>query len=184
MKSLKGKLLLASNHLLDPNFIQSVVLVVQHDKNGALGLVLNRPADLTVKEAWEQVSQTPCKREDHLYVGGPCEGVLMALHPCETVGQLEVVEGLYFSTETKNIEWLMRQDPRKQMRFFVGYSGWSPGQLEKEMESGSWLTAEANLQRVFSDEESLWRQVKRELAYTQLAGQANPKIIPDNPNNN
>ena len=170
--------------MLDPNFIQSVVLMVQHDKGGALGLVLNRPTEITIKQAWSQVSESVCDREDCLYVGGPCEGVLMALHPFASAGQLEVVPELFFCTETRHVEWLVRQKDETRIRFFVGYSGWSPGQLEKEMDSGSWLTTPASLERVFLPDETLWRQIKRELAFTQLAGQVNPNIIPDDPASN
>jgi putative transcriptional regulator len=184
MESLKGHLLISSPRLLDPNFIQSVVLMVQHDTNGALGLVLNRPTEMTLKQAWEQVSQSPCERDDSLYVGGPCEGVLMAIHPFESAGQIEILPGLYFATETQHIEWLLQQTQEKRMRFFVGYSGWSPGQLEGELESGSWITANATLERVFLPDETIWRQVKREISLEQIMGKLNPRLIPNDPSLN
>ncbi len=181
MKSLKGQLLIASPRLLDPNFVQTVVLMVQHDKDGALGLVLNRPTELKLRKAWEQVSQTTCDREDNLYVGGPCEGVLMAIHPFAEASQVEVLPGLHFATETEHIKWLIQQGEEKRMRFFVGYSGWQAGQLENEIDSGSWLIMPATIDRIFASEQTMWRQTKREVELAAIADKANPGILPSNP---
>jgi putative transcriptional regulator len=181
MKSLKGQLLIASPKLLDPNFAQSVVLMVQHDKSGALGLILNRKTEMTLQEGWEQVSQTPCPREGYLYVGGPCEGVLMAIHPYEEAGQMQVLPDLWFSTDTQHIEWLLKQTDEPRIRFFVGYAGWSPGQLENELQIGSWLITPATTERVFAPEDTLWRNIKREVALSAIIGKVNPKIIPADP---
>ena len=181
MKSLKGPLLIASPRLLDPNFVQTVVLMVQHDKNGALGLVLNRPTELTLRQAWEQVSQSTCERNDNLYVGGPCEGVLMAIHPFAEASQIEVLPGLHFATETDHIKWLIQQGDEKNVRFFVGYAGWTAGQLENEIEGGSWLSMPATIERVFASVETLWRQAKREIELAAILGKANPGILPSDP---
>jgi len=80
MKSLQGHLLIASPTLLDPNFRKSVVLLVQHNEEGAMGLVLNRPTETKLCEAWTQVAETDCASDASLNLGGPCEGPLMALH--------------------------------------------------------------------------------------------------------
>lgn len=183
MKSLKGQLLIASTRLLDPSFAQAVVLMVQHNKDGAMGLVLNRQTDLAVREAWSQVSQSPCVREENLYVGGPCEGVLMALHPFASASQVEVFEGLHFATETQHMEWLLQQG-EAPMRFFVGYAGWSAGQLETEMEAGSWIVTPATLDRVFMPEDAQWQRIKRELAIAAVLPGYDPKIIPPDPSRN
>ena len=109
----------------------------------------------------------------------------MAIHPFESAGQLEIVPGLYFATDTQHIEWLLTQeDAEKHVRFFVGYSGWSPGQLENELEAGSWLTAPATIDRIFAPEEALWRSIKRELSLEALTGKVNPKLIPSDPSMN
>lgn len=184
MKSLKGKLLLAAPSLLDPNFVQSVVLIVQHDENGALGLILNRPTQMTLKEAWEQVSEIPCSRSDPLYVGGPCEGVLMVLHSIEDEGQIEVMEGVYFATQSEQIQALLTRPEESRMRFFVGYAGWQAGQLEGEMEGGSWTVAPADAERVFGPDKDLWRRVKREVAMHSILGRVNPRILPSDPSHN
>src|SRR4051812_11769682 len=104
MKSLQGQLLIASPKLMDPNFFKSVVLVVQHGDGGALGLILNRRIDVTVQSAWGQVSEGTCEVEGNLHQGGPCEGPLMVVHGEESLGQLEVLPGIHFSTERESIE--------------------------------------------------------------------------------
>src|SRR5581483_6683525 len=120
MKSYKGHLLVASPKLRDPNFFRAVVLLVQHDENGSLGLVLNRPMEVAVQAAWKQLSQSPCEIEGHLHHGGPCEGVLMALHTDMEASDLEIVGGVYFSTTKDAIEHLVaRGGGGAQVRLFV-----------------------------------------------------------------
>ena len=184
MKSLTSHLLVASPALLDSNFVQTVVLMVQHDSNGALGLILNRPTLMSLKDAWDQVSDTECERTDSLYLGGPCEGVLMAIHPFAEAAGIEVLPGLYVSSETEHIETLLKRTEEQRMRFFVGYAGWTAGQLEAELETGSWQTAPATIYRVFAPVETLWRQIKRETALMAIVGTVNPKIMPSDPSNN
>ena len=74
MKSLQGHLLVASPKLVDPNFFHTVVLLVQHNQEGALGLVLNRPLQTTVQEMWQEVGESQCEVDQPLHQGGPCEG--------------------------------------------------------------------------------------------------------------
>lgn len=183
MKSLKGHLLVASPQLLDPNFVQTIVLMVQHDKDGALGLVLNRPMDTNIRQAWEQIKGVECEREDALYLGGPMQGVLMAIHTQPEASQIEVLPGLHFATEADRIEYLVEHTD-EQVRFFVGYAGWGPGQLEEELQTGSWLTMPARIEDVFSTTERQWLDISRQLAWSALASTLNPKIIPEDPSTN
>src|SRR5437660_1340859 len=103
MKSLQGQLLLASSRLPDPNFARTVILMVRHGEEGALGLVLNRPLETTVHEACSEVLETPCAAEGFLYQGGPCEGPLMALHTNADASDMDVIEGVYFTTEREKM---------------------------------------------------------------------------------
>jgi putative transcriptional regulator len=125
--------------LADPNFFRTVVLIVQHNDQGALGLILNRPTRATVGEVCEKLLDEPGEAiVGQVHQGGPCEGPLMILHDEETVGDLTVMPGVYFTTERTKLEWLLRQhDGRATV--FVGYSGWSAGQLEQELAGNSWL---------------------------------------------
>ena len=184
MKSLRGHLLVASPRLVDPNFIRAVLLMVQHDEEGALGLILNRVTDTTIGEAWTQVSNSPCARQDEpLHHGGPCEGPLMVVHTNEHVSQLEVLPGIYFSSQKDDIEWLVEQkdDP---VKFFIGCAGWAPEQLEHELGTGSWLTTPAAVESIFDPEDDQWAKVTNQIARVMAHPLMNPKIIPRDPSLN
>src|SRR5215471_6127747 len=117
---LKGKVLVAAAELLDPNFARAIVLIVQHDENGAMGLVLNRPLSTSVEEAWTQVSAVPYPNDDPLYQGGPCEGPLMVVHRDRKRGQIDLANGLYLSSDADSVKSLVSDDILP-LKFFVGY---------------------------------------------------------------
>ena len=189
MDSLRGKLLLASRRMADPNFFRTVILMVQHGEDGALGLVLNRPLEMTVKQACDDALELTCCTEDVLHQGGPCQGPLMVLHSDRHIGtghlgkltHDEVFAGVYFSTERDELEWLLKQE-KPPAKFFVGYSGWSPGQLETELDSGSWLIVAATKQLVFQPGETeQWSKLVTRLT---LGQRINADMIPDDPSVN
>jgi putative transcriptional regulator len=184
MNSLQGHLLVASPKLRDPNFFRAVVLLVQHDEQGSLGLVLNRPLDVAIRSAWKQLSTTPCEIDGHLHQGGPCEGCLMALHTDVEASDLEVLEGVQFSTTKDAIEHLVSHGGGRNVRLFVGYAGWSPGQLECELAEGSWLTIPATLDRVFNPQVHAWELLLRTIGREALLQVMDPKIVPDDPSVN
>ena len=105
----RGHLLVAAPELLDPNFRQTVVLIVEHGEQGTLGLVLTRPTDTTVKDLWEQIGtgDEQCTSDRPLYVGGPVEGPLMALHTHESLVDATVLPGVYFSVQKDNLTELV-----------------------------------------------------------------------------
>lgn len=180
MESLQGKLLIASAQLLDPNFVRSVILMVQHDENGALGLILNRPLKVTVKEACEKAMEIETDILSPLHQGGPCEGPLMALHTDPENAQVEVIDGIHFSAEREQVEQLLAGDG-ENARFYIGYSGWSAGQLESEMETGSWLIAQAQREYIMNDLPRLWHTLFKQLTLGQWI---DPARIPDDPSVN
>jgi putative transcriptional regulator len=177
MESTQGKLLLASPRLADPNFARSVVLMIQHNDQGALGLILNRPLHITVRQACEQSLGETCEVEGMLHEGGPCEGPLMVLHGNEMDKDADVLPGVFFTTEKSKIESLLKQQI-SAARYFVGYAGWSPGQLEAEMEMNSWMVADAQPANVFDEQASLWLKLMRQRALGQWV---DPSRIPDDP---
>jgi len=183
MKSLQGYLLLASPKLRDPNFAQSVVLIVQHDENGALGLIVNRPTETTLADAWSQVSETACVSQAKLFQGGPCEGPLMVLHGKPSVGQMEVTSGVYFSTEAESVTWLV-QNEAVPAKYFVGYAGWSPGQLEAELVDTGWQVAPAEAEHIFDTPEDYWLKLTQTLARSRTYPQVTDKTMPTDPSMN
>ena len=158
METLQGQFLVASSKLADPNFFRTVVLIVRHSEEGAMGMVINRPANLTVREVWEKVSESSCETDEHLHVGGPCPGPLMSLHERVDLADLEVLSGLYFTAAPENIAQLVGQQ-QTEVRFFAGYAGWGPGQLENEYASGAWLAVPATVEQVFSTGDGLWEDL-------------------------
>src|SRR6476659_10873968 len=108
-KSLAGHFLVASRYLRDPNFVQSVVLMIHHDHEGAMGVVINRPSDKSVREVWEMIGNDPCDRDDRIYVGGPVPGPLVALHPLQAFSDHQVLPGLFFSTNRDALDLIVRR---------------------------------------------------------------------------
>lgn len=159
MESLRGRLLISSGGLFDPNFRHTVVLIGEHNAEGALGVVINRPLDVTVADA-VPVLGSLVKPGELLFQGGPVQPsspVLVAelAHP-------ELADILIFGT----VGFLVGEvstDAKTgihRARVFAGYSGWGPGQLEAEMEQDSWIVEPALEEDVFTDDpDTLWRRV-------------------------
>lgn len=165
-----GTLLLSVPQMLDPNFMHTVVLMVEHNEDGAYGLVVNRPSPLDLALVMA--------RHEHLggihfpvHLGGPVarENTLHVLHRCpdELPGGMEIVDGLCLGADLETLGALLSDgaDHTGEVRLFLGYSGWGGGQLDLELASGSWLPAPPDADLVFSDlsAESLWRRAVRSL---------------------
>jgi putative transcriptional regulator len=180
--SLQGQLLIASSNLSDPNFARTVVLVAAHSESGALGLILNRELETPLRKVWEMVSTIPCLREDNVRHGGPVGGSLMAVHDQPPLANLVVTEELYVATELNPMELLVTSTEGRA-RFYVGHAGWGPGQLESEMEEGSWLLLPASSGHVFDDQDALtlWRTTMTEVGRRQVRALFSLKHIPENP---
>ncbi len=173
-----GVLLVAPPMLQDPNFKRSVVLLCEHSGEGSFGLMLNRPLDLQLKDVLEDIAPF----EDHLSLGGPVEpNTLHFLHRFEEVPQaIRVADDIYWGGEFEAIKDLARsgQAHGESLRFFLGYAGWTTGQLGQEVEAGGWILAEADSSRVFPEEPfRLWRLILRNMGgeYAVLAN------FPDDP---
>ena len=183
MKSLQGQLLIASSLLVDPNFSRSVLLMIQHGEEGALGVILNRPLKITIQTAWEQISEGPCHADGFLHQGGPCEGPLMVLHTRKALSQVEVLPGLYFSTEKDAVEQLVSTS-EGALKFFVGYAGWGPGQLEGEMEEGGWLATPITSGEIFSSDDENWNRIRTIAARSAAFPWLDPATFPSDPSAN
>jgi putative transcriptional regulator len=182
-ESLQGKLLIATPMLRDPNFNQTVTLVVRHDEEGALGLVLNRPSQTTLSQAWAGVSETPCPHEGYVYQGGPCPGPLMILHEREELADLQVCAGLWFSTDADHARALMEASAGP-LRCFVGYAGWGATQLESELQTGCWLTLPVQVRRLWEPNPRLWLDACRSADPNALDPRLNPRSVPPDPSFN
>ncbi|MBN1911799.1 MAG: YqgE/AlgH family protein [Pirellulales bacterium] len=183
MKSLKGQLLVATPHLPDENFFRTVVLMVEHNANGALGVVLNRPASQSVAELWEQVSEEPCTSPQKIHFGGPVSGPLMAVHTDRNLAEMEILPGVFLAAQKGNLDQLVRQEEHP-FRVFLGHSGWGGGQLEGELEHGSWLITPATIEYVFFADDNLWETVARHIGDTVLLEALKIDHLPQDPSVN
>ncbi len=169
MKSLKGSLILDNGKLAGSAFHRTVVLICEHDANGAFGLVLNRHLGHTVGEALDAVVPEEVERLP-LFWGGPVQPqALSYLIRGTTTAGTNVMPGLRLSHSLEELEPL---GTSVQFKFFAGYAGWGPGQLDNEMKHEAWLAVPATLELVFHPQpEALWKLILRtqSLEYRLLA---------------
>jgi putative transcriptional regulator len=161
MESLKGQLLVAGAGLLEPNFRRTVVLVGEHTEDGALGVVLNRAAPVTVGEVVPALAELAGAGEP-MYFGGPVQPgavvVLADLQEPERSG-LAVFGTIGFLTGEVEPDGL---GAVRRARVFAGYAGWGPGQLEAEVDEQAWILEPAAPEDVFTeDPDGLWETVLR-----------------------
>jgi putative transcriptional regulator len=159
--SLAGKLLVASTTLEDPNFARTVVLIGLHSEEGALGLVLNRPSNLTVGEGAPALAETISEPEEPIFVGGPVQptsAVLLAEFTDPALAGLLVLGRIGLPAPDADLAELAGGTSRH--RVFAGYAGWGAGQLDGEIDRGDWISHHAEPADVFTDDpERLWRDV-------------------------
>lgn len=163
--ALTGRLLVAAPILTDPHFARAVVLLLDHDDDGTLGVVVNRPSSVDVAEvlpAWHQLVTGPAV----VFEGGPVAldaalGLAALATPADgPLGWSEVAPGLGLLDLDAPPELL--GPALRSMRVFAGYAGWAPGQLEAEVAEGAWYVVESDPGDPFSDEpDELWHAVLR-----------------------
>jgi putative transcriptional regulator len=160
MDSLQGQLLVASPALLDPNFHRTVVLVAQHDEDGTMGLVLNRTAELAVAEAAPVLGEL-VEPSALLHAGGPVQPtavIIVAEFDDPAEATVPIFDDVGFVAGDADFDELAPKLQRA--RIFAGLAGWSPGQLEAELEREDWIVEPANADDVFSeDPATLWSDV-------------------------
>ncbi len=147
-------LLIAMPNLLDPNFFRAVVLMCAHSDEGAFGLVINRPTEVTASKVCAE-SDIPWTGDDESVVfgGGPVEpqrGWLLHSADAMYPGSQLVAGGVALSASQESLE-AYGANPAGRFRLVLGYAGWGPGQLESELSQGAWLTAPAIPDLVFHD---------------------------------
>ena len=159
MESARGQLLIAGPTLLDPNFWRTVVLVIEHTDEGALGLVLNRASETIVSDAVPQLS-TLVDSEEQLFIGGPVQpSAVIVLAEFEDAGDAALIAFadigvLGTGGEIEEVAGV------RAGRAFVGHAGWGPGQLDSELERGDWITEPARRSDAFCAEPTeLWAEV-------------------------
>ena len=163
MESLRGQLIIAAPTLLDPNFARSVVLIAEHTEEGAMGLVLNRPATTLVDEAVPDLAWLAAE-EERVWVGGPvAETAVIVLAEWDEpalAGAIVAGDLGFVGADADQPEQL--DGAIRRARVFAGHAGWGPGQLEEELAEESWIVEPPRRDEIFTeDAEALWAAVLR-----------------------
>lgn len=175
----EGTILLAEPFMLDPNFKRGVVLICEHRPDGDVGFILNKPIEMKIDEL---VGYFP-EFDAEVYYGGPV--ATDTVHFLHNAGDLveesiEIARGVYWGGDFEKLQFLVEQELIKpsNVKFFVGYSGWSEGQLEEELKMGSWIIDRMHHNYAFKNTtEDLWKRVlnNKDDIYTVIAQ------MPDDP---
>jgi putative transcriptional regulator len=161
----RGRLLLSEPYLADPNFERTTVLLTEHNNSGTVGFILNKPSESRVGEIMEDLKEL----DSRIFIGGPVEqDTLHYVHRLTALEDaIEIQPGLFWGG---NFDQLISMVETKQIlttdvKFFLGYSGWSPGQLDEELKIESWIVSDlTSALLVFETEpEQMWKQAMRDL---------------------
>ncbi len=157
----KGKILIAEPFLKGPYFGRSIVLLTEFGEQGAVGFVLNKPSNVYPDEVIDDILSF----KGELYIGGPvASDTLHFIHTLgdKLPGSVRVTENIYWGGDFDTLKNLINSDiaTYKQVKFFAGYSGWSPGQLEGEIKERSWIVTEVKDAVIMDDDiDNIWEQI-------------------------
>ncbi|MDR1960385.1 MAG: YqgE/AlgH family protein [Planctomycetaceae bacterium] len=180
--SLQGKLLVATPALEDPNFKQTVVLLIQAAEEGVIGLILNRVSDKRISDLWDTIfpESDHTSASQHINLGGPVFGPLMLLHTRKELSDLEILPGLYFATQKEYLEEIINNDIQPY-RLYLGHSGWGQGQLQREITEGAWFIVPASVRYAFDQENDIWRIGLHVAGYNALVKVLGRHDFPEDP---
>ena len=177
-----GRILVSEPFLLDSYFKRSVILLGEHGTEGSVGFILNKPTDLTLNDALEDFPPFDMP----LYFGGPVQtDTIHFLHTLgeQLEGSKEILPGIFWGGSLETLKLLIdtNQINKEEIRFFAGYSGWEPRQLEDELKGRTWIVSNCKKNFAFSTQpEELWGEVLRTMG-SQYAILAN---FPEDPSLN
>ncbi len=163
-----GVLLVAKPELNDPNFRQTVLLITQPVPGGGpLGVVLNRPTEVRLSEAWPAAGAVP-EQFDYVYAGGPVarNRIIFLVHSEARIENgLRVLDNVYLSGDPRLLKNIVAAEVKvKSLRAYAGYAGWAPRQLQAEITAGGWYLLPADAETIFSaDAADLWQNLIRKI---------------------
>ncbi len=159
----QGRFLVAGRKLKDPNFYQTVILLIRYGQDGASGLVINRPLNVKLSTVLPEIKELE-QRKENLYLGGPVEPnrILLLLKSATTPeDSMPVFGDVYISSSRKELQRLIKStDKDETFRIFAGYAGWAPKQLESEFDRGDWHVLKADPATLFDKKSSeIWQEL-------------------------
>ncbi len=168
-----GKILISQPFMEDPQFRQSVIVMCEHNSDGSLGFVMNKPLNMKINELVQDFPE----QEHDVYFGGPVS--TDTIHYVHRLGDLledslEICKGVYWGGDFNKLKFLISTDIVKahDIRFFVGYSGWSQGQLQEELNGNSWFVGDMDPNYIFKlKSEEIWQDALKNKGntYTVIA---------------
>ena len=169
----RGKFLVANRSLQDPTFVETVVLLVDYDDHGALGVVVNRPTGVPLTEALPEVKELR-KRKDPIFLGGPVARDRMVLLLRANTAPPESVQVFDQVYATGSLSALRRSlGHGEAVRAYAGYAGWGPGQLDSEVQRGDWLIGPADSKAIFDDKpDDIWSRFVERFSGNWAGGSA------------
>ncbi len=162
---LPGTLLISDPFLKDPNFLRSVIFLCEHQDEGTVGFIINKLHD----EPLENFITAKGSRHFPLYYGGPvASNTLHFIHQCpDLISEgLEIKDGIFWGGDFETVLTLLNANALKpnEIKFFIGYSGWSEGQLEAEIETKSWITRQSTNELIFNTKaDQIWKNALKDL---------------------
>jgi len=161
-----GTLLVASPELGDPNFARSVILVLRHDDEGTIGVVLNRPTNLVPATVFPELGANIGGYQGHLFRGGPIAATRLLYIvrglAAATVSGPEVLDKVFLSIDDESLPDMVRlADGTNDLRLYAGHAAWAPGQLQMEINAGGWQLLPGSPELVFhADPGGLWAELE------------------------
>ena len=164
VETLEGTLLVASPQMTDARFQRTVILVLHHNEDGAMGVVLNQRLPSSADHIWEELGSQIDAGDDRAHLGGPLTGSITVLHDVQETRGMQPQGRIYVLQKQEQFDKLIDAIGDGSYRFFVGHAGWSSGQLESEIADGSWLSIPASPDFVFAEDDGdMWVSAMREV---------------------
>jgi putative transcriptional regulator len=184
MQTLKGHLLIATPQLQSPIFTRSVILMIEQNDDGALGVILNQQISTTMTDLAGKVFVEDFEWDKPISLGGPVASSLMVLHTDESLADEEIIPGVYVTTDGSKVQELIEQRSEPSL-VVANHSGWGPGQLDHEIRRDSWLTLPAMIDHVFwTGEKELWKVVINQVNFQKLTELVGVHELPSDPSLN
>jgi len=160
----KGRVLIAEPFLPGSYFNRSIVFLVEHNEEGSVGFILNKPVDFPITGFYDEFP----KFNDQLFIGGPVE--IESVYYIHKLGEfipgsIHIIDDLYWGGDFEQLKEMVNSGfaSKNQVRFFLGYSGWGKDQLQEELDEDSWLVSDINPAIVMSSPGQLWKDMVKKL---------------------
>jgi putative transcriptional regulator len=177
----QGKFLVASRKLRDPGFRKTVVLLIDYDRGGALGLVINKPTELKLSAVLPKIKGLQ-QRADTLYVGGPVEigDVRLLVRTDRPTGDsLHIFADVYVTSSRRLLERIVKDRAGgERFRVYAGYAGWAPNQLEREVSRGDWHILDGDPETIFDKPAAkIWPDLIRRTSVLWVRAKGHPPVF-------